>query len=173
MTSKGLLTFDALISKGLSIIYLIQFQKTFICNGKYNIVLPFIGSSGGVILGVLTGGSSYSIGSTGGGGSYYNIGSTVAGGSSTSLTQGGGGTPYGISGGSAVYSNGRVLTGTGSGESCRWIETFIINLQRSKQPSFLCHFHSLTYWFFSLHVLQFMTFFQILLSICCISVVHY
>lgn len=74
----------------------------------------YVTGSGGVILGVLTGGSSYSIGSTGSGGSYYNIGSTVGGGSGTSLTHGGGGTPYGISGGSAVYSNGRVLTDTGS-----------------------------------------------------------
>lgn len=39
---KGFLTFDALISKGLLIIYLIQFQKTFICGGKCIIVLRFL-----------------------------------------------------------------------------------------------------------------------------------
>lgn len=53
----------------------------------------YVTGSGGVILGVLTGGSSYSIGSTGGGGSYDNIGSIVGGGSGTSLTHGGGELP--------------------------------------------------------------------------------
>ncbi|XP_061190586.1 uncharacterized protein LOC133198519 [Saccostrea echinata] len=63
------------------------------------------GSSGGVIMNVLTGGSGYI--SSGSGFSSVDGGGSRGG--------GGGGTPYGISGGSSVYSKGRVIGPSGSG----------------------------------------------------------
>ncbi|XP_062572965.1 loricrin-like [Saccostrea cucullata] len=64
------------------------------------------GSPGSVIMNVLTGGSGYISGGPGF--------SSVGGGGSRG---GGGRTPYGISGGSTVYSNGRVVGMSGSGSA--------------------------------------------------------
>lgn len=80
---------------------------------------------------VLTGGSSHTSGGSSysavsGGGSSYSA--TGSGGSSSYVGGRGGGTPYGISGGSAVYTNGRVIgvSGTGSGKNTKKIWYFFL-----------------------------------------------
>ena len=71
-----------------------MFKKVF-----FDVIGTSTGSSGGVIMNVLTSGSNYVTSGSSSGGS------------------GGAETPYGISGGSAVFSNGRVISGgSGSGK---------------------------------------------------------
>ena len=80
-----------------------MFKKVFI-----DVIGTSSGSSGGVIMNVLTSGSNYVTSGSSSGGS------------------GGAGTPYGISGGSAIFSNGRVISGgSGSGKCQEAIDVFV------------------------------------------------